>query len=243
MNILITGASGGIGFLTGLVLGSRNHNVYMCTKTYEEEKKLKEKVKYLNLDINVLKLDVTNKDDRELINNLDLDCIFLHAGVGYTGLLKDIDIDLVRDNFEVNVFSNMELIKIFLNKNEELPKKVVVTSSLFSNHACPYFGSYILSKSCIDLMMKIYKNENILSNNKFILIKPGAYHTGFNQYLALTGEKNGVNKELVSLFEKLFYLSESKDITSIVVDIVYAIEKSTCFKYSKPFIQTLLLDK
>ena len=159
MNILITGASSGIGFLTGIVLASRNHNVYMSTKTIDEEIMLKKKIRYLNLNINTLKLDITNIDDRDIVNNLDIDCLFLHAGVGSFGLLKDIDISLFRECFEVNLFSNLEMIKMFLNKNPDKEKKIVVTSSLFTNHASPYFGSYILSKSALELMIKIFKNE------------------------------------------------------------------------------------
>ena len=56
------------------------------------------------------------------------------------------------------------------------------------------------------------KNESYLSNNKFILIKPGAYHTGFNQYLLLTGEKNKVNEGIISLLNRVFYFIEEKEL-------------------------------
>jgi len=241
MKILITGASSGIGFLTGCVLADRGHDVYMTTKTCKEELVLKNKIKMLELDVSVFKLDVTNKEDRGKIELLDLDVLFLHAGIGYVGLLKDMDINLVRDNFEVNVFSNLEIIQLFLKDNSK-PKKIVITSSLFANHACPYFGSYILSKSCIDLMTKILRNESILSKNKFMLIKPGAYHTGFNQYLLLSGEKSGVSSNILSVFGKVFLCFEERKLNSIVEKLVYAIEKGNDFKYSAPFIQRLILD-
>jgi len=243
MNILITGSSSGIGFLTGIVLADRGHNVYMTTHTLKEERVLKDKIKYLDLDVNVFKLDVTNKEDRKLINDINLDCLFLHAGVGYVGLFKNMDVDLIRNNFEVNVFSNMELINMFLEKNKYLNKKVVMTSSLFSEHACPYFGSYILAKSTINLMMKIYRNENLFSNNKFIIIKPGAYYTGFNQYLLLTGQKNSVSDNVLELLRKMFYMIEEKELNSIVEKIVYVVERGDSFKYCCPLWQKILFDK
>lgn len=243
MNILITGSSSGIGFLTGIVLADRGHNVYMTTHTLEEERVLKDKIKYLDLDVNVFKLDVTNKEDRKLINDINLDCLFLHAGVGYVGLFKNMDVDLIRNNFEVNVFSNMEIINMFLEKNKYLNKKVVMTSSLFSEHACPYFGSYILAKSTINLMMKIYRNENLFSNNKFIIIKPGAYYTGFNQYLLLTGQKNSVSDNVLELLRKMFYMIEEKELNSIVEKIVYVVERGDSFKYCCPLWQKILFDK
>lgn len=241
MKILITGATSGIGFLTGCVLVARGHDVIFTCKTLDEVENVKNKLNILGLNASVLKLDVTDKNDRERINTLDLDVLFLHAGVGYTGLLKDIDVGLVRESYEVNVFSSLEMIQLFF-KNESKPKKVVLTSSLFSGHACPFFGSYIMTKTSIDLMAKILKNESIFSDDRIVLVKPGAYHTGFNQYLLLSGEKSGVDAMIISLLNKIFLFVEEKDINSIVCKIVYAIERGTCFKYSSPFFQNLLLD-
>lgn len=242
MKILITGSSSGIGFLTGCVLGDRGHEVFMTTKTLEEEKNLKDKIKKLGLlSITVFKLDVTSKEDRNKISSLDLDVLVLHAGIGYTGLLKNMDVDLIRDNFEVNVFSNLEMIQIFLKSNFK-PKKIILTSSLFANHACPYFGSYILSKSCIELMTKILRNESILTKEKFMLIKPGAYHTGFNQYMILNGELSKINPNIILFLNKIFLCVEDKKLNSIVEKIVYAIERGNSFKYSAPFFQALVMD-
>lgn len=241
MKILITGASGGIGFLTGCVLAERNHDVIFTCKTSNEVEVVKEKLKKLDLNGEVLKLDVTDNSDRKRITTLNLDVLFLHAGIGYSGLLKDVDLNLVRENFDVNFFANLEMIQVFL-KDDSKPKKVVLTSSMFANHACPYFGSYILSKTCAELMLKILKNESILSDNEFILIKPGAYHTGFNQFLILSGEKSGVPSSVISLLNQIFLKVEVKDLNSIVEKIVIAIEKGDHFKYSAPFLQKLFLD-
>lgn len=240
MKILITGASSGIGFLVGCVLIDRGHKVFMTTHTLKEVDILKEKLKLLELEADTFKLDITRENDREIILSLDLNVIFLHAGVGDTGLLKDIDVDLIRNNFEVNVFSGLEMIQLFLKSNDK-DKKIVLTSSLFANHACGYFGSYILSKSSVELMMKILKNESIFNNNKFIIIKPGAYHTGFNQYMILRGEDN-ISQDFISLINKIFLWIEEKELNSIVEKVVYAIEKGQYYKYSAPFIQALFLD-
>jgi len=241
VKILITGSSSGIGFLTGCVLVSRGHNVFFTCRTLEEVNVIKKKLQYLDLTASVFKLNICEESDRKVIMSLELDVLFLHAGVGYTGLLKDMNIDLVRDNYEVNVFSNLEMIQLFL-KSSSKPKRVVLTSSLFSSHACPFFGSYIMSKTSVDLMSKILKNELIFSRDKINLIKPGAYHTGFNQYLTLTGEKSNIPDYLISLFNKIFLLVEEKKLNSIVYKIVMAIEKGNHFKYSAPFVQKFLLD-
>ena len=45
MKILVTGAAGGIGYLTSLTLAKRGHFVYLTCHTLSEEKNLKEKLK------------------------------------------------------------------------------------------------------------------------------------------------------------------------------------------------------
>ena len=202
MKVLITGGASGIGFLTGCVLASRGHDVIFTVKTENEVSNLKEKISFLDLSISVLKLDITNNDDINKIKSLflDIDVLFLHAGVGNIGLLNNISIDSVKDVFEVNLFSNLGLIQLFVKDSDN--KKVVMTSSLLSGKSLPYFASYSMSKKCIDIMINTLRKENIFNNNSFILIKPGAYHTGFNQYMVLSGEKNGIDNNILSLLNK-----------------------------------------
>lgn len=241
MKVLITGGSSGIGFLTGCVLSSRGHEVILTTKTDLEVESVKKKVSLLDLPISVLKLDITNDLDIDKITDIliDIDVLFLHAGIGNTGLLSNMDIDLIKEMFEINLFSNLKLIQKFLKGTDN--KKVVMTSSLLAGKSIPFFSSYSMTKSCIDIMIKTLRKENIFNNNKFILIKPGAYHTGFNQYMILSGEKNNLSNDIMSSLNKLFLCLEEKELNSIIYKIVIAIEKGTCCCYSAPFYQSLFM--
>ena len=240
MRILITGASSGIAFLTGCVLIDRGHFVYMTCKTDVEVEELKKKLDYLSLSAEIFKLDITLKEDRDKIKDIDIDVLFLHAGVGYTGSLKEIDIDTVKDNFEVNVFSNLQLIQLFL-KHDNSPKKVIMTSSLLANHALPFFGSYVMTKTAIEIMMKTLYRENLFNDDKFIVIRPGAYQTGFNQYMILSGEKNKLSFKKRKMLNGLFSFIEYKKLNSIVYKIVLAIEKGNKNIYSAPLSQTIFM--
>lgn len=240
MKILITGASSGIAFLTGCVLIDRGHFVYMTCKTDVEVEELNKKLDYLNLSAKVLKLDITLKEERDKIKDIDIDVLFLHAGVGYTGLLKEIDIDTVKDNFEVNVFSNLKLIQLFL-KRDNSPKKVIMTSSLLANHALPFFGSYVMTKTTIEIMMKTLRRENLFNDSKFIVIRPGAHKTGFNQYMILSGEKNKLSFKERKILNDIFAFIEYKKLNSIVCKIILAIEKGNKNIYSAPLSQTIFM--
>ena len=240
MKILITGGSSGIGFLTGCVLASRGHDVILTTKTNLELEKVKEKITLLGLNILVVKVDITEEDDvKNIMDYLSSsDVLFLHAGVGNIGMLSNMPINLIKDIFDVNVFSNLNLIQKFLINDK---KKVVMTSSLLAGKSIPFFSGYSMSKKCIDMMMKTLKRENIFNDHQFVLIKPGAYHTGFNQHMVLTGEKSGLSSEILIILNKVFLLMEEKELNSIVYKIVIAIEKGKSFKYSAPFYQSFLM--
>ena len=75
MKILITGSRSGIAFLTGITLASRGHFVYMTTHTNEEAATLKKQVDVLGLKIIIFKLDIVKKEDRQLIDKLDIDIL------------------------------------------------------------------------------------------------------------------------------------------------------------------------
>ena len=111
MKVLITGSSSGIAFLTGITLSSRGHFVYMTTHTKEEAHHLKEKVDALGLKIMVFKLDITDNEDRKILNNLDIDILINNAGVGVGGSVLDLDMDDIRRNFEVNYFSSYDIVR------------------------------------------------------------------------------------------------------------------------------------
>ena len=96
MKILITGATSGIGFALAKKLSSRNHTVYITTHTEKQRRTVNEKIKMEKLNILAFKMDITNKDDRGLIDKIDIDCLVSHAGIGEGGSILDIDIDVLR---------------------------------------------------------------------------------------------------------------------------------------------------
>ena len=96
MKVLITGAASGIAYLTALTLAERKHEVYLTCHTEKEVLNVKEKVKdYKN--IKVLKVDITNKEDRKKVLDLNVDVLYNHAGIGVSGSILDVKIENVKD--------------------------------------------------------------------------------------------------------------------------------------------------
>lgn len=126
MKIFITGATSGIGFVTAVKLAKLGHYVYIGVHRENQVKPCLEKIRSYGLEekISVLVFDITDEKSRHQIFDLDIDCLINNAALGVGGALLDLSVDAIRYNFEVNVFSTIELIQLY-TASLFLKKKVV----------------------------------------------------------------------------------------------------------------------
>lgn len=108
MRVLITGASSGIGYEVGKLLANRGHLVYMTCRTEKEVSYLQEKLRVEGISAICFKLDLLSSDI-DLVDSLDIDCLFNHAGIGVGGRVLLLDEDALRDVYEVNFFRSFLL--------------------------------------------------------------------------------------------------------------------------------------
>lgn len=253
MKILITGARSGIAFLTGITLAYRGHFVYMTTHTKEEATKLKEIVDFMNLKVMVFKLDILDEEDRKLINTLDIDVLINNASIGVGGSILDLPIEKVKENFEVNYFSSYDIVRRIGNRMIKNNKdgKIIIMSSTAGIIPIPFLGTYCSTKSAISTMATSLRRElkTLKSKVKVVLIEPGAYKTGFNQVMIDDIDKNMDidsvfynDKEKINIYlHKMFDLIEKKELDSIVVKIIEAVEcKNPKTKYRAPLLQRIM---
>ena len=249
--ILFTGARGGI---IASVIGkikNKNYKIYITVHTDTQLEIVREKYKtYKNIEC--LKLDVTSKEDRQNIKNLDIDIVVLNSAVGYGGSIAEIDMNLVRNNFEVNVFSNFEIVQLLIgNMIQKNKGKIIFMSSLARIYPIPFIGSYAATKaSIVRLALALKKELKILKSNIDIsIIEPGFYYTGFNQVM-FQNKYEWMDIETyfhscIDLIRKketfIEKYIEKKNLKSIEKQIVKAIQsKKPDTFYRRPFLQTFL---
>lgn len=252
MKILITGAASNIGYLLAKELSKRNHIVYATTHTNEQLNNLKKKIKAEQLKVECFKMDITKKEDRKLIEKLEIDTLINHAGIGYGGSILEMDIKTLKENYETNIFGSFSLIQEFYKlKTKECKKaKIFVTSSIASMLPIPYLGCYTSSKAAISMLVFTLKQELKYLNKdiSISLIEPGAYHTGFNQVMIdnknMFSNKNSKiykNRNSINRLQRnLFALIEKDDYNKLVIKVIKEIEKEKPrFKIRTPFSQSL----
>src|SRR5215212_9725177 len=106
-NVIVTGASTGIGRATALLLAQQGAAVLAVAR---DEARLKELAGEQS-GINVFAADITDDEQRAALVEAasPVDVLINNAGLGYEGLVEDTPMERVRQLFELNVFALIDL--------------------------------------------------------------------------------------------------------------------------------------
>lgn len=244
--ILITGARSGMIYPVIQRL-KRNYFIYVTVHTDSEVKYIKNLYKENNIEC--IKLDITK--DLDKLNKLDIDILVCNAAIAESGSLFEIPLEKVKENYNVNVFSNLDLIQKVSKKMIKKGKgKIVIISSLTSKMVLPFLGSYSSSKASLSAIARslYYESKLLKSKIDIVLIEPGLYKTGFNK-LAFDKkyefmDNNSFFKSQIELIRKVenayLFLFERRKLKSIANKIYEAITiDNPKFRYSAPFSHNL----
>ncbi|EPL7761941.1 TPA: SDR family oxidoreductase [Acinetobacter baumannii] len=187
--ILITGAGSGFAEAAAIGMAKAGHNIIATAQISPQVAALRNKVANLGLDnIRVEKLDLHDPYDVAFAQSLDIDILWNNAGMGETGPVSEIPLDLVRRNFETNVFKPLELTQGFIAKwiKNKKQAKIVFTSSMGGLFTPGGFGTYVSTKHALESIAEAIAQEVTPFGIKVQTINPGAYLTGFNETMADT---------------------------------------------------------
>ena len=246
-NVLITGARSGMIYPVIQKL-KNNYHVYVTVHTDSELKSVK-RIYKSDKNIECLKLDITH--DLYKLDKLDIDILVCNGAIAESGSLFEIPINKVKENFNVNVFSNLELIQKVSKKMIEKGKgRVVIISSLTSKMPLPFLGSYSATKAALSVFSRCLYYESMLLKSKIeiVLVEPGLYRTGFNK-LAFDKKYEFMDNESffnsqLELIRKVengyLWLFEKRNLNSVAQKIYMAItDLKPHFRYSAPFSHNL----
>ena len=188
--ILITGAAGGFGKGAALGMARNGHTVIATVHVSSQVTPLREEVAALGLAdrIRVERLDLTDPYDLKQALTWDFDILWNNAGMGEAGPVWEIPLDLVRNNYEVNVFLPLELtqrvLRKWISEGSAAGKKVVFTSSMGGLFTPANWGTYVSTKHALEAIAEALRQELAAYGVKVQTINPGAYYTGYNETMA-----------------------------------------------------------
>jgi len=181
-NILITGCSSGIGLQTALTLKDNGIKVYASARDQKDVQML------LDLGFEAFKIDVRNKlEIKEALKTIlekdkKLNCVFNNAGFGQAGALEDISTEVLKEQFETNVFGLYEItnqaMKIFRSQGYG---KIIQHSSVLGLISLRFRGAYNASKYAIEGLCDTLRLETHQSNIFISTINTGPVTSKFRQ--------------------------------------------------------------
>ncbi|MGK6310194.1 SDR family oxidoreductase [Variovorax sp. DT-64] len=185
--ILITGAGSGFGEAGAIGLAKNGHDVIATVQVSPQVTPLREKAMALGLsNLRVERLDLTDPYDIAQALNWDFDVLWNNAGQGESGPVWEIPVDLVRRNFEINVFLPLVLTQGVVRKwvSSKIKGKVVFTSSMGGLFTPANWGTYVATKHALESFAEALQQELRPLGIRVQTINPGAYYTGYNETMA-----------------------------------------------------------
>ena len=263
-NIVITGCSTGIGLETAKYLQSKGIKVYATVKNSNDIATLRE----MGLE-NVMKLDVRESTEISAVieevlrQDSKIDIWFNNAGYGQAGALEDISTNVLREQFETNVFGLHECTRqIIPIMREQGYGKIIQHSSVLGLVSLFGRGAYNASKYAIegltdtlrlelkdrDIYAVLLNTGPITSNFRKTAMQKLRYNIDIENSIFRDSYLNNLKKKK----SKVPFNEEPISVAKVVYEIVqakkpkprYYITKATVILgYLKRFISTSMLDR
>lgn len=195
-SILITGCSSGIGYTCAHGLQKQGYTVFAtCRKKADVERLRAEGLNAFRLDLcetpsmhDALSWMLSQTDGR-------IDVLFNNGAYGQPGAVEDIKRDVLREQFETNVFGTQELTNLVLPyMRKQGYGRIVYNSSILGFVAMSYRGAYNASKFAIEGLADTLRLELYGSGIEVVLIEPGPIRSDFRKN-ALAKFRSNIDQE------------------------------------------------
>ncbi|DAB36228.1 MAG TPA: short-chain dehydrogenase [Sulfurospirillum cavolei] len=181
--ILITGCSSGIGYTCAHGLKKLGYDVFATCRKEEDVARLKKE------GLNAFRLDLCDSQSLHValawmlsLTNGRIDVLFNNAAYGQPGAVEDLRREVLREQFETNVFGTLELSNLVLPyMRAQKSGRIVFNSSILGFTAMSYRGAYNASKFAIEGFADTMRLELKGSGVEVVLIEPGPIRSAFRK--------------------------------------------------------------
>jgi NAD(P)-dependent dehydrogenase (short-subunit alcohol dehydrogenase family) len=175
--IVITGASTGIGRATALRLARAGFDVLAGVRREEDGADLRAQ----DGRIEPVLVDVTDAGQiatlAARVGALPLAGLVNNAGIAVAGPLEGVPIDLVRRQYEVNVFGLLAVTQALLDPIRAGQGRIVNIGSIGGRINTPFVGPYSSSKAAVRSLSAALRRELRPWDIRVALVEPGALDT------------------------------------------------------------------
>jgi NAD(P)-dependent dehydrogenase (short-subunit alcohol dehydrogenase family) len=196
-SILITGCSSGIGLASAREMKARGWRVFATARKPEDLARLRDEIAVESLYLDYAEPASIDEAAKHVLAATEgrLTALFNNGGYGQLGAVEDLTPDVLRAQFEANVFGwhdlNRRVIPSMRARGEG---RIVFCSSMLGLVAGPYRGAYCASKFVIEALADTLRMELAATGIKIVLIEPGPIASRFLEH-ALQAYRRNIDLE------------------------------------------------
>jgi short-subunit dehydrogenase len=210
--ILITGCSSGIGLCAALRLQKKGYRVFATARKDTDVEKLRAQGLADSLALDINDSSSIQQGLNTVLNKTSgtLDALFNNAGFAIPGAVEDLSRDMMRAQFETNVFGAMELTNLVIPiMRKQGHGRIIQNTSILGVVAIPYRGAYNASKFALEGFTNTLRQELSDTPIHVSIIAPGPITSQFRanalqQYHQTLDHKNSVHAERYQKMAKIF---------------------------------------
>jgi NAD(P)-dependent dehydrogenase (short-subunit alcohol dehydrogenase family) len=183
--ILMTGCSSGIGLASARIMKERGWRVIATARTHDDLLRLRREtgVDALQIELSEPASIAACVDEAIALSGGRIDALFNNAAYGQVGAVEDLTADLLRRQFEVNLFGQHEITRRVLPVMRRQGRgRIVQCSSVLGLVAAPLRGAYCASKFALEALSDSLRMELDGSGVHVSLIEPGPIRTRFVEH-------------------------------------------------------------
>ena len=179
-NVLITGATDGLGKAAALLLARHGYRVFAAGRAVEKRRQLDELARQQRLSLETLDMDVCDdvsvkKGVAAVISKAgSVDVVINNAGIIYVSTVEDTRMEDWRRQFETNFFGVVRVTQALLpHMRTRRSGRILMVSSVSGIITPPTHGPYSSSKHAMEGLSNALRLEMYPFGVEVILIEPG----------------------------------------------------------------------
>ena len=184
-NILVTGASSGIGKYLAIELAKNNFNIILTSRTKHKLDSTAKEIRQIGATCHVVVADLSDENSIKELYGQSLkigfiDTVVNNAGFGKFDKLQDVSVDDWDAQISVNLRAPFLITKLFsepMIKNKQ--GMFVYINSVAGKKAYPFSSAYVSSKFGLRGFARSVREEFRDYGIKVVSVHPGAVDSGF----------------------------------------------------------------
>jgi short-subunit dehydrogenase len=199
--VLITGASGGIGYELAKLFARDHHNLILIARSGDKLAQIATELRAQNVTVKTIALDLATPlapkflFDQLQTEGVAIDILINNAGFGAFGEFAQMSADVIFGQIQLNIISLTELTRLFLPAMlARRTGRIMNVASTAGFQPGPLMAVYYATKAYVISFSEALANEVRNSGVTVTCFCPGATHTGFAKRAG--NDKSRVFKQL-----------------------------------------------